>query len=223
MDDFGRPSIPLRRRLSRKATHGAALAALALIGGLLLRPDAATAQPAESCLARVEGAGARVWIAGSWSPLAPGPLPAGAAKVATSETARVEIACADGLIVTIGVGCEVNMDALLARGEPGVILQLMRGIVGLVTPERYARPVQVRTAVAVAAARSTAWLTSFDGEDDAAVFVREGAVLVDAGAAETLLRAGEGVDVVDGVLRPPVAWGQARIEATGAALGFGWP
>lgn len=189
---------------------------------VLLAAFAATAAEARECeVARLEGQTVRIWHEGSWSPLAPGPLPAGATKVETGRETRVEIRCDDGVVVTVGVATEVNLEVLSgAEADRGrAVLQLIRGIVGVVS----GRGFQVRTPLAIASARSTAWLVEHDAAEGSAVFVREGRVGVRAPSQAVVLGAGEGLTVPpSGAAAEVKTWGAPRIARSVEALGLGW-
>lgn len=184
------------------------------------------AEARECAVSRTEGESLRIWSAGVWSPLTPGPLPEAAVKVETGPGSRAEITCDDGVTVTVGVETEVNLEVLVSE-EPGpadAILQLIRGIVGLVAPDAGPRRFEVRTPLAIASVRSTEWLVEHDAEQGTAVFVREGKVVCGTRHRKVELTAGEGVTVpTDQQPQPVKVWGQARIDRSTGALGFAWP
>ncbi len=181
----------------------------------------------------IEGAPVRVQVAGQWSALAEGPLPDGAEAIATGPAARAEITCEADLVVTIGAGTEVSLDALRADGdsEPA-LLGLLRGIIGIDAPTPRYRGFEVQTPLAVASARSTSWLVESAEVTGSAVFVRSGRVEVLSAERQPLamLDEGEGITIVpgpDGSLPDPgalnvVEWGAGRIDGAAASLGFGW-
>ena len=215
------------RNWSGAARRLVRVAALALVAAGACGA-AAKAQAVRSCaVAVIEGAPARVEVAGAWSALAVGPLPAGARTVATGPGARAEIRCDDDLVLTIGAGAEVALDALAGAAGPGrsVVLRLLQGIVGIDAPNRTWDALEVRTPLAIASARSTAWLVEYAPATGAAVFVRSGAVAVTAarGGATVVLDGGQGVTIVPGATRVPVlTWGEARRAGAAATLGLGW-
>lgn len=201
-----------------KTVRAAVLAILASLGFAL---PAAAGRDCE--VSRLEGDSLSIWQAGTWSELGPGPLPAAAAKLRTGTSARAEIRCDDGLVVTVGVATEVNLEVLVVPGDAGVLLQLVRGILGLAAPDPVAGGVEVRTPLAIAAVRSTEWLVEHGDAEGSAVFVRAGRVGVRAGTAAVTLGPGEGVTVEpSGAVQPVKRWGAPRIARSTGALGFDW-
>jgi ferric-dicitrate binding protein FerR (iron transport regulator) len=206
------------------------LAACALATALACAaPFAVAAQNRDCEVAAHEGGAAEIWRAGEWAPVAPGPLPVGEAKIRTGEATRLEIGCSDGLRITVAPDSEVNLEALIGPSGRGrdVVLQLLRGLIGLIAPERTWRRLETRTGLAIAAARATSWLVQSPPGGGVAVFVKEGRVAVTpAGRAAftpALLSPGEGITVgPDGAAAPAVAWSEARTGAVRAALGLSW-
>lgn len=186
---------------------------------------AATAAQARDCeIARLEGQTVRVWHEGTWSAVGAGPLPPGAMKVETGRETRVEIRCDDGVVVTVGVATEVNLEVLAGTGAGAgeAVLQLIRGIVGVLAPEATGG-FQVRTPLAIASVRSTEWLVEHALADGSAVFVREGRVGVRAPRQLVVLEAGEGITVPpSGEAQEVKTWGAERIARSVTALGLGW-
>jgi ferric-dicitrate binding protein FerR (iron transport regulator) len=183
----------------------------------------------------IEGAPVRLQVAGQWSALEQGPLPDGAEAIATGPGARAEITCEGDLVVTIGAGTEVSLDALTADGDGSdpAILQLLRGILGIDAPTPAFRDFEVHTPLAIASTRSTSWLVEYAEVTGAAVFVRSGSVEVISTTGRqplAVLEEGEGVTIVpgpDGLLPDAgsinvLEWGPARIDGATASLGFGW-
>lgn len=199
-----------------RAALGVGLAAL-----LAITPSA-HADPRACTVEAIDGTEARGWAAGAWTPLSPGQAVADESKVATGPQTRVKIACDDGIVVTIGTGTEVNLEQLVGA-EPGVIVQLIDGIIGLLTPQRRTGGFSVRTPLAIASVRSTEWLVEH-GADGSAVFVRAGRVAVDAPAGgRATLDPGEGITITpDGAAGEVKTWGAPRIARSTAALGFDW-
>lgn len=183
----------------------------------------ATAQSRACAVTGLEGDAARYWSAGAWSDLESGLNIPIESIISTGPTSRVEVTCDDGTVLTIGVATEVNLEQL-AGPETSIVLQLLRGVIGVVAPERSWRSFEIRTPLAIASVRSTEWLVEFDAEAGAAVFVRSGVVVVrlaEGGAVS--LAEGEGITVTpDGVAGEVKVWGPPRIEKSAAALGFGW-
>jgi ferric-dicitrate binding protein FerR (iron transport regulator) len=213
------------KRPSRGA--GFPVAALAALVCALSVGDAA-AQAARSCsVSSIQGAPVRVQASGRWSDLKTGPLGEAARVVATGPAARLEIRCDDDLVLTLGAGVEVELEGLIGRSgaSESVVLRLLRGIVGIDAPNRTWESFEVRTPLAVASARTTAWLVEYAEPTGAGVFVRSGSVDVAAarGGAAVRLDAGEGVTIPPGAARVAVVrWGDSRIAGAGATLGFGW-
>ena len=181
----------------------------------------------DCAIARLEGAPVELWAAGLWRAAETGPMAEGVAKLRTGGGARVEIVCAQGLVVTVAPETEVNLASLTEGPPAGAFLQIVRGLIGLVLERPAARPVEIRGPLAIAAARSTEWLGEVPPAGGTAFFVSEGAVGVrPSGAAAfppATLGPGEGITVAaDGSAGPVVEWGAARVTAARAALGFGW-
>lgn len=189
---------------------------------MLLALPALAAEARECAVDAVEGADARVWADGAWSPLSPGQPLAAEAKVATGRATRVRIVCDDGIVVTVAPASEVNLESLTSPGD-SVIMQLVHGIVGLFAPERMRR-FEVRTPLAIASVRSTEWLVEHDPAEGSAVFVRAGRVAVGARTGGRFgLGPGEGITITpDGVPGEVKTWGQPRIARSTEALGFDW-
>jgi ferric-dicitrate binding protein FerR (iron transport regulator) len=186
------------------------------------------AQEVRRCaVSAIEGAPARASVSGRWSDLKVGPLSGEVERIATGPGARLEIRCDDGLVVTLGAGIEVEPEGLVGASGPArsVVLRLLRGVVGIDAPSRTWRSFEVRTPLAIASARTTAWLVEYAEPTGAGVFVRSGSVDVAAatGGAGVRLQAGEGVTILPGARRVSVVrWGEGRIAGAGATLGFGW-
>ncbi|HUF55807.1 MAG TPA: FecR domain-containing protein [Thermohalobaculum sp.] len=192
---------------------------LLALGAILI---AGAAEARECQVARLEGQTVRVWHEGTWSPLGDR-LPAGAAKIETGRETRVEIRCDDGVVVTVGIATEVNLEVLTGpqAGAAEAVLQLIRGIVGVVAPA--VSGFDVRTPLAIASVRSTEWLVEHGADEGSAVFVRAGRVGVRTPGGRVALGPGEGITVPpSGEAEPVKVWGAPRIERSGQALGFGW-
>ena len=197
--------------------------------GLAAVVAAAPAAARDCALARTEGGPVEIWRAGAWSAAVTGPLPSEELKLRTGPDARAEVVCEDGVTVTVAPGTEVNLETLTAPGgrARNVVLQLIRGLIGVVAPAPAWRSFETRTPLAIAAARSTEWLAEAPPSGAVGVFVRAGRVAVrPSGGADfpvATLDRGDGITVAaDGAAGPVVAWGRPRIEAAGRALGFGW-
>jgi ferric-dicitrate binding protein FerR (iron transport regulator) len=206
------------------------LSALALIA----TSGTAVSHAMTNCsVSAIEGAPVRLQVAGQWSALEAGPLPDGAEAIATGPAARAEITCEADLVVTIGAGTEVSLDALRAdRDSEPALLRLLRGIIGIDAPTPAFLGFEVQTPLAVASARSTSWLVESAEVTGAAVFVRSGRVEVLSAERQPLamLDEGEGITIVpgpDGSLPDPgslnvLEWGAGRIDGAAESLGFGW-
>lgn len=185
----------------------------------------ASAAARDCALTGLDGTPVEIWAQGVWRPAAPGPLTSEDAVLRTGPTARAEIACDDGLTLTVGIATEVNLETLLAPDRSGIMLKLYRGILGLVAPGPREGGTAVLGPLAIAAARSTEWLAQVEATGATAAFVRAGLIEVTpVGVAgePALLGPGEGRDVRAEGAGPVVTWGAPRVAASGAALGFGW-
>ena len=143
----------------------------------------------------------------------------------TGAEGRLEIRCSDGLVVTIGPESAVEAEGLLAATDQSesVFLRLVRGITGIVAPDRTWDRFEVETDLAIASVRSTDWLVAHDAETGSAVFVAGGVVEVSADGASETLSEGQGIDVVAGAGLGEIAeWGTERVVEARAALGFDW-
>jgi ferric-dicitrate binding protein FerR (iron transport regulator) len=186
----------------------------------------AVGQAVRDCaITALEGPPARVEQGGSWQEVSAGALPLAATRIETGPATRLEVSCAGGFVVTIGPESVAELgDLLRPDAEPGIVMTLLDGILGIVTPDRTEGPVAVRTPAAIAAVRSTAWLVEHDPAAGAsAVFVREGRVTVSNREIAIVLRDGEGITLTsDTVVRPVANWGAPRIAQATGALGLGW-
>jgi hypothetical protein len=207
------------------------LAFVACLGAFLgAGAGPAAGQSVRDCaVTALEGGNARVEQGGAWRQASGGALPAAATRIETGPETRLEVSCAGGFVVTIGPESMADLaDLLRPDAEPGIVMTLLQGILGIVapdrTPERTEGPVAVRTPAAIAAVRSTAWLVEHDPEAGAtAVFVREGRVTVSNREIAVVLRDGEGITLTaDTVVRDVASWGRPRIEQSTGALGLGW-
>ncbi len=203
---------------------------LSAVACLLLSAAPAAAQAVRDCaVSALEGGTARIEQGGAWRQISSGPLPEAVGRIETGPAARIEVTCADGFVVTIGPESLADLGELARPdadpgAEPGIMMVLVHGILGIVTPDRTEGPVAVRTPAAIAAVRSTAWLVEHDAEaGTTAVFVREGRVTVSNREVAVVLREGEGITLtLDSVVKPAGTWGPPRIEQATGALGFGW-
>lgn len=220
------------RMTSARSGSACSAVVLAAVLVLIVTTGTAASHTMTNCsVSAIEGAPARLEVAGQWSALEPGPLPDGAETIATGPGARAEITCDAGLVVTIGAGTEVSLDALTQESDPG-ILRLLRGILGIDAPKAAFRGFEVQTPLAIASVRSTSWITEYGEVTGTAVFVRSGSVEVMSAERQPLARLdkGEGVTIVPGPDRSlpdpdtinVLEWGSARIDGAVASLGLGW-
>jgi ferric-dicitrate binding protein FerR (iron transport regulator) len=188
----------------------------------------AGAQEVRRCsVSAIQGAPARASVSGRWSDLKVGPLSEDIERIATGPGARLEIQCDDGLVVTLGAGIEVEPEGLIGASGPtrSVVLRLLHGLVGIDAPSRTWKSLEVRTPLAIASARTTAWLVEYAEPTGTGVFVRTGSVDIAAvrGGAGVRLDAGEGVTILPDARRVSVVrWSEGRIAGAAASLGFGW-
>lgn len=141
--------------------------------------------------------------------------------VFTGARGKVEIRLADGSLLSVGPGSELQLTAFhqrLGARERAFfdgLFDLVRGIVratlAAAPPER---AFEIRTRAATAAARSTQFVVA-DDREGTAVFVVEGQVAARSrfAGAEVLLEAGEGTDIPLGAPpKDPSQWGTARAD-----------
>jgi len=191
---------------------------------LMTIPCAAYSAETVSCdVEAVDGADARLWAKGRWRELEPGANIPRDAIVVTGDDTRAKIACSDGLVLTVGLATEINLESVADRDQ-GRVAQLIRGVLGVLSPRRIRESLTVRTPVATAAVGPARTLVEASPKGGAAVFVREGSVNVSAADGSLArLGPGEGVTVdASGVAGPVKVWGAARIETSMGALGFDW-
>lgn len=134
-------------------------------------------------------------------------------RLRTYARAKLEVAFHDGAVLTMGPDSVVEVARYAATGGEGA-LQLIGGALRMVI-DRLAgwTGFEVRTANAVASARSTEWVVVAEAEGTA-VFVVDGRVAVSAQGGQVELGPGEGTDVPPGSPPGPVKrWGQARVDA----------
>ena len=211
------------RNSSFREIAAAATLAAAILAGLAA---ASLAGEGRTCTVnRMEGTTVRYSQGPDWVALTVNELPAGAIKVATGRRTRIEIACTDGIVVTVGYATTVDLSALTAApaSDGDVLLDLVEGIIGIVAPERSWTSFRVRTPLAIASIHSTTWFAEHADGGASAFFVRHGEVAVAADGREFRLAPGEGLTVApeDGP-GEVVAWGQERIDRAVARLGFSW-
>lgn len=142
-------------------------------------------------------------------------------RIYTGAEAKVRIRLADGSLLTVGPGSELQLTSFHQRlGDDGQplfdgLLELVRGIVRATLAETAQdRQFEIHTRAAAAAARSTEFVV-VDERDSSAVFVVAGQVAVrsQVTGGEVLLAPGEGTDVpLGGSPSAPVEWGAARVD-----------
>jgi len=200
----------------------AAVAALLAI----LHPVSASAEARACAVAHVEGEHGRIRHDDVWRPLAVGALPAGEVRIETGPETRAQIACDDGVELTVGAGTTVDLERLIGEAgrERSVLLRLLEGVVGAVAPQRNWSRFDIQAPLAIASVRSTEWLVGHDPASGSFAFVRKGMVTVDPLAAGPPmdLEVGQGVDVTPTGVEGPRAWPVARIEQIGGRIGYGW-
>lgn len=135
-------------------------------------------------------------------------------RIITAPEAKVEIAFGDGSTLSVGSSTTVEIEDYSpgARQRGGLLLLI--GIIRTSLSNLWSDGFEVRTRAAVAAVRSTDWITEAR-EDRSSVFVVSGEVEVTgaAGDASVLLSEGEGTDVEVGEApSPPAQWGDARVQ-----------
>jgi ferric-dicitrate binding protein FerR (iron transport regulator) len=195
----------------------------AIVALALLAPHTALAR--DCAVSAVDGPDARIWDGAARRALDARPLPDAQIRIATGSGTRVEVACDDGVVLTLAADRVVRLDQLLGDGaeDRNVVLELLRGLLGVDAPGPRAGRFDVRTPLAIASVRSTAWLVSHLPDAGTAIFVGRGAVRAITRGAMSTLRRGEGIDVKpDGHAGPVARWGPRRVTAARAALGFGW-
>lgn len=138
-------------------------------------------------------------------------------QIITGNNARLRLTCSGGVDATIGPDSSLSVSQVAAAGTAdGALLDLIRGILRITLDPAISRSgFEVRTPTAVAAARSTMWITEAI-PDRTAVFVAEGSVSVSSRQTgdSVLLQAGFGTDVaLNAAPTTPVRWGQARIDS----------
>lgn len=144
-------------------------------------------------------------------------------QLVTGPSGRVEVACSDQALVTVGPDTDINLGSLV--GEQGddtsIGMSLHRGIARFLAPVRTWGAFNVFGPVAVASVRSTEWLmeTPKRGTN---VFVIAGVVDVQSKRGDTArLSPTQGIDVApDGTMGEPKVWGANRVADALAKLGL---
>lgn len=191
---------------------------------MLLASPANAAETRVNCAVEaLDGPEASLWSNGAWKPLSPGLAIPRDAIVLTGEATRARIECSDGLLLTVGVATQINLETLDSRRESRVA-QLVKGVLGVLSPRRARESFLVRTSVAEASVRDAETLVEVTPDKGAAVFVRRGATQVATEDGQRVtLSDGEGVTVdASGAAAPVKVWGAARIAKSTTALGYDW-
>ena len=176
----------------------------------------ASAQPANAAgrVTRLRGS-AVIVRGGEPSILAVGVEVYVADRVVTHTASRVEVTLSDGTLVVLGPGTDVAVAAFVADGIGGRsngALSMLSGILrALVAPSSSGGGFSIEGRLAVASVRSTELVVEIV-EDRMSVLSVEGAVEVRASGAQTVLLAGDGLNVRGGEPLPePGQWGAARV------------
>lgn len=138
-------------------------------------------------------------------------------QIVTGRNARLRLSCTGGIDATVGPNSSLSVQQLADTGPARkAFLDLFEGILRVtLAPAANRGGFEVRTPTAVAAARSTVWVTEVV-PNSTAVFVAEGTVSVSSRqtGASVLLEPGFGTDVaLNAAPTQPVRWGQARAES----------
>ncbi len=158
-------------------------------------------------------------------------------SIVTGVGARLRITLVDGSTLTVGESSQLVLSTIIAATDAGggsMVVDLLSGIVRAVLGQHPSEMFEVRGRAAVAAARSTEFVVE-TASGATSVFVARGEVAVRAsyGQGDTVLTAGDGIDVERGAMRrapassfgrgdrdepesrelgPVRRWGQGRIE-----------
>lgn len=205
--------------------HRGLLFAGTLLCALLITPSPSSAQPVDCSVSATIGDN-RIQRGSNETEVSVGDAILETNVILTSDEGRVRIECANAAIFVIGPATEFRVEGLSqVSGADHYLIRLAKGIAGFIAPLVGEGRFEVRTPSAVASVRSTEWTVDVDASQSA-IFVREGVVAVKASsidANEVLLSAGEGVDVLNNGQKSPIRiWGQARVDAMNARLGFDW-
>lgn len=200
--------------LQRQSGSRILLAVMAVLGCVL--PFSVAAQSPEGCAVAALRGPAMILRDGNTIRVQAGTALRGDDQLVTGRRARLKIACRDGVEVTIGADTSISMRMIGEAGSASrSIIDLIGGILRISLAPQFQRDrLELRTPTAVAAARSTAWITEA-GSASTTVFVIAGEVAVSSPGREhtVVLPAGFGTDVAAGAApREPVRWGPARVE-----------
>jgi hypothetical protein len=186
---------------------------------ILLLPLEALAEPVARVAELSGQAVAAPPAAGRARTLQPGATLSEGESVSTGRGARLRLVFVDGSVLQLGE--ETTLTISLFAGPPerrSVLLDAPRGVFrAIVESLSPASRFEIRANTAVASVRGTDFMGEVK-EGAAAVVVLQGVVVVAGPGAAVTLRQGEGTDVPPGEApRPPVRWGQARIDRLIAA------
>lgn len=137
-------------------------------------------------------------------------------QIVAGPRARVKITCVTGLEMTVGADTSISIRAIEEAGAADrSLVDLIGGIIRIGLAPHFVRDrLELRTPTAVAAARSTAWVTEAS-HSNTAVFVIAGEVNVSgrSGDKTVIVPAGFGTDIAAGAApTAPLRWGQSRAE-----------
>ncbi len=194
----------------------------ALAGSFLASSQPAAAQERTCQVTEVTGQ-ATLFHANAPSDVVVGAALSARDRVVTGPTGRVELACSDQALVTIGPDTDIGLGSLVGeQGDDASIgMSLHRGIARFLAPVRTWGTFNVFGPVAVASVRSTEWV--METPKGTSVFVIAGVVNVVSKRGDTAqLSSGEGIDVgPDGAMMgAPKQWGAKRVADTLARLGL---
>lgn len=184
--------------------------------GCVLAVTAEAQAAADMCVVSGLRGPATVLRDGSSTRLARGAALRSDDQLVTGAKARLRIGCSGGVEITIGPDSSVSMRAIAEAGSGGrSLIDLIGGILRIaLAPHVDRNRLELRTPTAVAAARSTAWVTEADAAKTA-VFVIAGEVSVRSRQTGDAvgIPAGFGTDVAASAApSAPVRWGQPRVD-----------
>lgn len=191
------------------------LAALAVLGCTLPVEVEAQTSPGACAVASLRGP-ATILRDGAAIPARTGTALHGDDQLVTGARSRLKVSCHAGFDITIGANTSVSMRAIAETGAASrSIIDMIGGILRVTLAPHVPRDrLELRTPTAVAAARSTAWVTEASAASTA-VFVIAGEVAVSSRAdgRTVVLPPGFGTDVAAGAApATPARWGQPRAE-----------
>lgn len=194
----------------------------ALAGCLLALAQPAEAQDRTCQVAEVTGQ------ATLFHDNAPGDVAVGTAlsardRLVTGPAGRVQIACSDQSLVTVGPDTDIGLGSLVGEqgGDTSIGMSLHRGIARFLAPVRTWGTFNVFGPVAVASVRSTEWIMETP-KGGTSVFVIAGVVEVQSKRGQVArLQPTQGIDVApDGTMAEPKVWGAKRVTDVMTRLGL---